>query len=286
MTGMLGLALYALLLVGPMRRRLRAIPADRRSWLLLLALAPLLLGTKMRPDVIAIRQTIYYVLVPALAMTLRGRMKRGQDLMTALAILAIWLPIEFDWLPIPKASITPALNVPMAELTGIVTTLLLFDLIHPTKGLGVEWHWSWHDVKHALLGLGAFALVGIPLGLALDFLRFEPSYPGTADLLLGLLAGYFFVALPEEVLFRGIIQNTIGQRTKRPWLSLVAASVIFGLAHLNNNTRGYGVPNWAYAGMAGLAGLCYGWAWLRSQKTTVSALTHASVNALWWILFV
>jgi uncharacterized protein len=286
MTGLLGLTLYALLLLGPVRRSLRAIPADRRSWLLLLALVPLALGTEMRPDVTAIRQTIYYVLVPALAMALRGRLKRGQDLMTALAILAIWLPIEFDWLPIPKASISPSLDVPMAELTGIITTLLLFDVLHPTKGLGLEWRWSRSDAKHALLAIGAFAVVGIPLGLALDFLRFEPSYPGTADLLLGLLAGYFFVALPEEVLFRGIIQNSIGQRTRRPWLSLVAASVIFGLAHLNNSTRGYGVPNWAYAGMAGLAGLCYGWAWQRSEKSTISALTHASVNAIWSVFFV
>ena len=100
-----------------------------------------------------------------------------------------------------------------------------------------------------------------------------------------LLGGYLGVALQEEVLFRGLIQNLLRRRLKNDWWALAIAAPIFGLAHLNNSTGGFAQPNWAYTLMATLAGLAYGWVWVRSRKVTASALTHALVNAMWWLVF-
>jgi membrane protease YdiL (CAAX protease family) len=141
------------------------------------------------------------------------------------------------------------------------------------------------DVRSALLGLATFAAVGILLGLGIGFLRFDPSVPGGVDLVLGLLGGYLFTALPEELLFRGLIQNLLTRRIGKAAIGLVIASIVFGLSHLNNSTPRFAEPNWAYALMATLAGLAYGWVWLRSQKVTASALTHALVNAVWGVFF-
>src|SRR6202007_2201506 len=95
-------------------------------------------------------------------------------------------------------------------------------------------------------------------GLAIGFIRFSFT---TSKLYAAplLFAGiFFFTALPEEFLFRGLIQNWIERRTRRQALRLGNASVIFGASHLNN---GPPVPNYKYFLMASVAGLFYGRAW-------------------------
>jgi membrane protease YdiL (CAAX protease family) len=141
------------------------------------------------------------------------------------------------------------------------------------------------DIRQALMGLVAFALAGIPLGLWTGFLRFGPEFRPPADILVGFIGGYAFTALPEELLFRGLIQNLLAGRVRYRWLSLAVTSVIFGISHLNNGTAGFAVPNWTYAVMATLAGLAYGWVWMRTRKVSASAITHALVNCLWGMVF-
>jgi hypothetical protein len=121
--------------------------------------------------------------------------------------------------------------------------------------------------------------------LGIRFLHYNPAFPGVIDLILGALGGYLLTALIEEVLFRGLIQNLLSERIGNKWVALMIASVVFGLAHLNNTTAGYISPNWAYALMATMAGVAYGWVWLRTGKVTASALTHMLVNLIWGTFF-
>jgi hypothetical protein len=53
---------------------------------------------------------------------------------------------------------------------------------------------------------------------------------------------------------------------------------MFGLAHFNK--RG-GDFNWRYVIMAALAGIFYGRAWRQQHRVGASAVTHATVDALW-----
>ena len=129
-----------------------------------------------------------------------------------------------------------------------------------------------------------YGLIGLPVGLLMGFLRFNPTMPILVDFIGGILAGYLLVALIEEVLFRGVIQNLIAKRFKNNTAALIIASMIFGLAHLNNATQGFPTPNWAYVLMATLAGLAYGWVWQRTEKVTASAMTHMMVNLIWGIV--
>jgi membrane protease YdiL (CAAX protease family) len=152
------------------------------------------------------------------------------------------------------------------------------------SGIGFTFRLRWRDLRSALLGLAGFAVLGLPLGLWIGFLRCAPALPRWPDVAMGIVAGYLLVALPEELLFRGIIQNLMARRAKHKWTAPIIASVVFGLAHLNNATRGYAVPNWAYVAMATLAGLAYGWVWQRTKKVTASAVTHMLVNLVWGIL--
>jgi membrane protease YdiL (CAAX protease family) len=56
---------------------------------------------------------------------------------------------------------------------------------------------------------------------------------GLKDYLISLVLLGFLPALSEEVLFRGGLQNFLSRGTKRPWLSIIAVSILFSLAHFS-----------------------------------------------------
>ena len=70
-----------------------------------------------------------------------------------------------------------------------------------------------------------------------------------------------------------------------PLISWGISSVLFEIAHINNPTYGWSPPNYLYICLAFIAGLGYMWVWKKTGKITVSALTHALVNATWVTLF-
>jgi hypothetical protein len=63
-------------------------------------------------------------------------------------------------------------------------------------------------------------------------------------------------ALPEEILFRGLIQNCIAQRFGTSTSTLLISAFIFGCAHLDNGPGP--LPNWRYMILATIAGVAYG----------------------------
>ncbi len=188
-------------------------------------------------------------------------------------------------LPKIEATLIPGINLPIHTLTALLLALFLFQVRHPIKGLGYTFRLRAQDFKYALLGVGAYLVVGLPVGLAMGFLRFNPAVPSLSELIGGVIGGYLLVALAEEIFFRGIIQNLLVRRLGNEKIGLVIASIIFGLAHLNNTTQGFPVPNWGYVLMASLAGLVYGWVWKKTGRVTASAITHMVVNLVWGIVF-
>jgi len=225
-----------------------------------------------------------------------------------LAILTIWVSVETDLfvlivdLLVPKvdlraelsgfyllpnvtATLVPGAVVPVSPLIGVSLALFLFLVRYPLEGVGFTARVHLRDLKHALGGLLAIAVFAIPVGLGVGFLHYNPVLPNALELVLGIVGGYLLIALVEEVLFRGIIQNLLTQRLKDVRIALPVASVIFGMAHLNNPTPGFAEPNWAYGLLATAAGLGYGWVWFRTRKVTVSAITHMLVNLIWGTVF-
>jgi membrane protease YdiL (CAAX protease family) len=131
-----------------------------------------------------------------------------------------------------------------------------------------------------------FAPLGAALSLAIGFVRFQPMSGepwqlalATAGIFLGML---WFVALTEEFFFRGMLQQWFAEWLSSSRLGLVAASVVFGAAHL-----GFRYPplNWRFALVATLAGLFYGRAFQRGG-IRAAMVAHALVNLTWRMLFV
>jgi CAAX protease family protein len=138
------------------------------------------------------------------------------------------------------------------------------------------------DVASATGSFAAFAAVGVPIGLRTGFLIFGVHDGAPLFGLAGGLVILIFTGLPEEVLFRGFIQTTLVRCTGRPLVGLVVASLVFGAAHLDNGPH---APDWRYGVLATLAGLAYGWVYLRTRRILAPAIAHTLVDVTWSLFF-
>ncbi len=194
-------------------------------------------------------------------------------------------PIAYAW---------TASRVGSAAIAGFslsdVTRLLVFEatvfvlmLVRPLERVGYSFELERHDLVTAFLAFAAFAAIAIPLGLATGFIHYGWRPFDTITWAGRAFYFYFHVALPEELIFRGLLQNVLERRFRgRRWTrALVIAALVFGAAHLGHPP----VPNWRYGILASLAGVAYGWAWHRTGKITAAALTHAGVDLVWVLAF-
>ena len=212
-----------------------------------------------------------YLLIPPLLLALppgaSGETPRA-PLRELAIVIALWLPIEFRILPpLPL----PAPNgVDMRKLVGLVDAMYLFLVARPLPGIGYTYRLTARDAATAVIVFLAYAVVALPIGFATGFIGWRPELDAT-HLVGGPLMIYLVTGVPEEFLFRGLLQNLLAQ-----WLGprsgLVVASIIFGLAHL---------PDPRYVLLATIAGVAYGLVYARTQRITASAITHALVDATW-----
>jgi membrane protease YdiL (CAAX protease family) len=77
--------------------------------------------------------------------------------------------------------------------------------------------------------------------------------------------------------FRGWVQNLLERRMGRV-SALVVTAILFGLSHFNKRTAFF---NWRYVLLAAVAGIFYGRAWRAERRVGASAITHATVDAIW-----
>ena len=125
-----------------------------------------------------------------------------------------------------------------------------------------------------------FLPFGIGLGAALQFIHYHPLLPKTLTLTSAIVFTFLLVAIPEEIFFRGILQNLLETRIgRRP--ALLLASLLFGLAHFNKGAT----FNWRYVLLAAIAGIFYGRAWRAQRQVLASAIVHTAVDVVWSFWF-
>jgi membrane protease YdiL (CAAX protease family) len=233
-------------------------------------------------------QYFLYAGVPA-GLMLSGRKAGREDpfatpLRFLAAVLVLWLPHDLGWLAEFSIPAGAEHTVNVVQLIGLDVGLLLFTVVTQVRDLGFCFRLRIADLRFALIALAGIAIVAIPLGHSIGFIRY--GWRDVQPLAWSLMALniYLVVALPEEFLFRGLLQNLFEKRWRgeRGRLgSLLVASVIFGFAHINNPP----VPNYRYVLLAALAGIAYGWVWMRTRKATASAVTHAAADWFWVVAF-
>jgi membrane protease YdiL (CAAX protease family) len=195
------------------------------------------------------------------------------------AILLLWLPLEFAagarLVPRPAQAFLHSVAYGIAILLGLV----LFTGFRSFPGMKYTLPRRSSDFGLPLAAFAITAPVLMVVGIAIGFIPM-PHWPAGAAT-GGRMAGAFGAilvgtALPEEILFRSLIQNLIMLCFGAGWRTLLAAALIFGCAHLDNGPQP--LPNWRYMILATIAGVAYGKVFQRSSTVLSSAALHAMVD--------
>ena len=282
LTALVGLTLPGL--VRQLRQHAVASPWAALGMPLLLLVPYLVLafgsGTFSFP---ALGKLAAYIAVPVVLL-LPDRLHRAERVgwRDLAAMLALALPVSAGWLE--GIWIWPYELYFFSPLFCVCVGAYAFLVIRNLEGVGYRLTFRKGDVVDGLVNFAGFALIGIPLGLFLGVLQFRPHGVSAADFAFQLFGTYLTIAIPEELLFRGILQNLLVKSIRsgpRDLYGLLLASVIFGASHLHHQP----VPNWKYAVLAALAGLFYGNAYRTRQRLSAPALTHALVDTVWHFWF-
>jgi membrane protease YdiL (CAAX protease family) len=195
-------------------------------------------------------------------------------------IALLWFPLEFSLGHqfIPKQA-QSALHL-AAYGISILLGLAIFLLFRRLMGMKYNLPRSGRDFVNLLLGFAACAPILIPLGRAIGFLPpfHWPANPSAVRIGSQYLTILAATALPEEILFRGLIQNCIAQRWGTSTTTLLISALIFGCAHLDNGPGP--LPNWRYMILATIAGIAYGKVFEKSSSIFASAGLHALVDTI------
>lgn len=239
-----------------------------------------------------------YCLLPVLLIAAAKKKSPFFNLFDALTVLVLWLPIEFGCLS--AASLPPQHGlIGVYQLVGLVLLIYFFFIVRELPQAGLTYRLKSKEIQLSIQSCLVFFIAALILGLPTGFFRLSHSLPGLGAIAGTLLTIAFFIALPEEILFRGVIQNALEQKWAQQAngsnKALAAASLLFGLAHANNHNAPFldwrlgslGVWHfpWVYVLLAALAGVAYGWVFQKTRKVTAAALTHLLVNGTWALFF-
>jgi len=155
-----------------------------------------------------------------------------------------------------------------------------FLAIRQLTGTGFDFHFRWSDWKTGLRELVFFAPLVLTLGIALGFLH-PHNHTLRWTAIPTWIYIFIFIAVPEELFFRAWVQNLLERRIGRK-SALAVTAVLFGLSHFNKRSAHF---NWRYVILASIAGIFYGRAWCKDRRVPASAITHASVDAIWSFWF-
>ena len=203
----------------------------------------------------------------------------ASDLAFLALVAAVLIRKYFDPIypaPYPGLSISVLGHIALIQISVLV--LIVKRRVQET-GFGFlpsarEWRIG---ALHYLGFLPVAALVALPL----KAIQVAPPAPlwKTAGTFLGFL---LVIALFEEFLVRGVLQQGMEEWTWSRTAALWLASAIFGLAHLW--FRGF--PNWRWALIAGILGWFCGHARNQAGSIRAGVVTHALVVTTWRAFFV
>ena len=226
-----------------------------------------------------------YALLPvamAALMAFSGGAGKGHAYWREFLILAVLgLAIDLRWFERAWPAHLAVFNKVLLLDAGIYALIAIRNL----DAVGFDLRLRLRDLAIGLREFLFFFPFALALGLGLGFLHLHPLGHALFAVLLKFagawLYTFFFIAVPEELFFRGWLQNLLERRIGRTQ-ALVATAILFGLSHFNKRAAFF---NWRYVLLAAIAGIFYGRAWLDRRRIFTSAITHTAVDVTWSLWF-
>ena len=248
-----------------------SIPRHEFQWLLAVAMAgfPVLLAAFL----------VYPAVEPRISTPLRvkARVAGTPGWRDAVVLLALASVLELRLLT-PAWPYTGLGSLPKLYLADVA--LYLYLVVRGIEGMGYSFIPDGRSFLIAAREWAFFAPFGIGMGLALKFIAFHPRLPSPMHAAAAVLVTFLLTAVPEELFFRGILQNLLETRLGQTG-ALLLTSVLFGLSHFHKGAA----FNWRYVLLAAIAGIFYGRAWRARRKVLASSITHTAVDVVWSLWF-
>ena len=169
----------------------------------------------------------------------------------------------------------------MGRLFLISIAAWTWTFVRPVPRLGYTFSFPLMTLKAVLSNFCLFALIAIPLGLIIRFTAWNPQWRGVGSFCVDFLSIFLFIALLEELFFRGFLQSLMTPNLGSSTGAQVLVSCLFGLFHILHAP----FPNWRYVLLASVAGWFYGSAFRQGGNLMSSAVMHALVDTLWRTFF-
>jgi membrane protease YdiL (CAAX protease family) len=190
-----------------------------------------------------------------------------------LVLVVLGLAVDLRWFEGAWPARLAVFNKILLLDAGIYGSVLIRQL----RGTGFNLRLRLKDLGIGLREAAFYTPLALLLGLSLGFLHLHGGWPGFARIAGAWAFTFLFIAVPEELFFRGWVQNLVEKRLGR-YGALFVTACLFGLAHFNKRAAHF---NWQYVLMAALAGIFYGRAWRAERRVGASAITHATVDTIW-----
>ncbi len=171
----------------------------------------------------------------------------------------------------------PVREIPQLYWYAMIGTPLLLAAVVAAHALDL----SWSDLGLRLhsrsplawLYQATIALTGVPLSLAAFWLVPRPLPISTSlagrDIILAPIILFLFTGFAEELIFRGILQQTARQALGP--FSVIYSSVLFAAMYAGSLSPGYVI-------FIGLVGLFFGWCANRTGSLWGVVLAHSLLN--------
>ena len=231
---------------------------------------------------LATQWTAVYLLAPVLIAALlyaaaRLDPKQRGHALDFLVLFPLGLAVDLRWL---ESAWPPGMSL-IGKLVLLDAGIWGFLAVRQLSGVGFDLRLHWRDWRVGLREFVFYAPLAMGLGLAIGFLHLHGHLSRPAwQFVPAWVFTFIAVALPEEIFFRGWMQNLLERRIGRtPGLLLTAC--LFGLSHFNKRALHF---NWRYVLLAAIAGIFYGRAWRTDRRIGASAITHATVDTVWGAL--
>ena len=211
-------------------------------------------------------------------------------------LVLLWLPLEFgliDSISIP--AVRPVVSSMM--LTAMIAHLYVYLVIRGYD-MGFTYRLKGEDYRVVILDFVLLFFVALIIGMLTGFLSIANYMPPFSTIVIRLATITFFVALPQELIFRGVIfkllQKQFNRQKRAVAKAMIISSLLFGLVHFNNpigpltelrlGSVSLQLPL-ALMFISTIAGLFYCFVFIRTKKIFAAVLLHALAHWVYFVFF-
>jgi len=154
---------------------------------------------------------------------------------------------------------------------------LEFRILHTWKMRGTDGLW-------VLAGAVVLSLIVVLPAYLFGFSNLVLRHRSLLGIVVAFFAKTYFVALSQEYAFRGVGMEALPQSgprwtgTRGTWMVLGITSLFFGLTH-------FPIGGFQYVVLATLAGLVYGWLYLKTERLAPSMILHGLLDTAKFLFF-